>query len=65
MRLQPRKDYEKNIMEPSLLQLPRNTHCHLTVDETKLEPGKIEGLGLPNIKALAELIEQQQVTYDF
>jgi hypothetical protein len=30
----------------------------LTVDETKLEPGKIEGLGLPNIKVLAELIEQ-------
>jgi len=52
-------------MEPSLLQLPRNTHCHLTVDETKLEPGKIEGLGIPNIKALAELIEQQQITYDF
>jgi hypothetical protein len=31
----------------------------------KLEAGKIEGLGIPNIKALAELIEQQQVTYDF
>lgn len=37
----------------------------LIVDETKLDSGKFENNGVHNIKALAELIEDQKVTYDF
>lgn len=34
-------------------------------DETQIKEGKIEKNGINNIKALAELIEDQKVVYDF
>lgn len=34
-------------------------------DETQIAGGKIEKNGLANIRALAELIEDQKVVYDF
>lgn len=34
-------------------------------DETGIKPGKIEKNGVYNIRALAELIEDQKVVYDF
>ena len=37
----------------------------IVCDETSMLPGKIENNGVANIKALAELIEDQKVVYDF
>lgn len=34
-------------------------------DETMIKEGKIEKNGISNIKAMAELIEDQKVVYDF
>jgi len=38
---------------------------HIVCDETQMMEGKIEQNGVANIKALAELIEDQKVVYDF
>lgn len=35
------------------------------LDETAMTEGKIEKNGVNNIKAIATLIEQQSVSYDF
>ena len=37
----------------------------VVVDETVMKEGQIKGNGVANIKALATLIEQQLVEYDF
>jgi len=50
-------------MEPGLFQMLDGT-C-LVCDETQMNAGKIEKNGVNNIKALAELIEDQKVIYDF
>jgi hypothetical protein len=50
-------------MEAGMMQMLDGTS--LIVDETKLDSGKFENNGVHNIKALAELIEDQKVTYDF
>ena len=50
-------------MEPGLFQMLEGTN--VICDETGMEPGKIEKNGLQNIRALAELIEDQKVAYDF
>jgi hypothetical protein len=50
-------------MEPGLLQMLEGTS--LICDETQIKEGKIEKNGISNIKALAELIEDQKVVYDF
>ncbi len=51
------------MMEAGLLQILQGTS--LICDETHIEEGKFEKYGVPNIKALAELIEDQKVVYDF
>lgn len=51
------------MLEPGVLQLIDSTF--LIVDETQLGEGQIKEQGVANIKALATLIEQQVVTYDF
>lgn len=38
---------------------------HVTCDETHFKEGKIDKNGINNIRALAELIEDQKVVYDF
>lgn len=63
MRFQPRKNYDTNQMEPGLLQMLEGTN--VICDETHITEGKIEKNGISNIKALAELIEDQKVVYDF
>jgi hypothetical protein len=63
MRFQPRKNYDTNQMEPGVLQMLEGTN--VICDETHIKEGKIEKNGINNIKALAELIEDQKVVYDF
>jgi hypothetical protein len=63
MRFQPRKNYDTNQMEPGVLQMLDGTN--VICDETHIKEGKIEKNGINNIKALAELIEDQKVVYDF
>lgn len=62
-RFQPKKNYDTNSMEAGMMQMLDGTS--LIIDETKLESGKFENNGVHNIKAIAELIEDQKVTYDF
>jgi hypothetical protein len=50
-------------MEPGMLQMLEGTN--VICDETHIKEGKIEKNGINNIKALAELIEDQKVVYDF
>lgn len=59
----PKKDYKTNCLKTGLLQLPQ--HSHLVLDETKLESGKLEEAGCKAVADLSELIQQQQVHYDF
>lgn len=63
MRFQPRKNYDTNQMEAGILQMLEGTN--VICDETHIKEGKIEKNGINNIKALAELIEDQKVVYDF
>lgn len=63
LRFQPRKNYDTNMMEAGLFQMLDGTH--IVCDETQMMEGKIEQNGVANIKALAELIEDQKVVYDF
>jgi hypothetical protein len=51
------------VSQSILGELP--TLSNLLIDETKMSEGKIDKNGVSNIKAIAELIEDQKVTYDF
>lgn len=59
----PKKDYATNRLTTGLLQLPEN--CHLLLDETRLESGKLENSGCLAVADLSGLIRTQQVNYDF
>lgn len=59
----PKKDYECNRLTSGLLQLSKGTH--LVLDETAMEPGRLEPAGVANLSALGELIQSQTVEYDF
>ncbi|XP_050528406.1 mini-chromosome maintenance complex-binding protein [Daktulosphaira vitifoliae] len=59
----PRKCYIKNRLINGLLQLSKRTH--LIIDETNLEPGKLENKGMLNLQALNDIICNQQIKYDF
>jgi hypothetical protein len=50
-------------MEAGLFQMLDGTN--VICDETSIEQGKIDKNGVQNIRALAELIEDQKVSYDF
>ena len=43
----PSKDYEENRLKPGILQLSERTH--LVIDETLLQPGKLEEKGPDSI----------------
>lgn len=63
MRFVPKKNYDTNQMEPGVLQILEGTN--IICDETNMQPGKIDKNGIENIKAMAELIEEQKVVYHF
>jgi hypothetical protein len=61
---QPVKDYQLNRLTPSILgELPNL--CSLIIDETSMEQGQLEPRGVKNITAMTQLIEEQQIVYNF
>ncbi|XP_041476433.1 mini-chromosome maintenance complex-binding protein-like [Lytechinus variegatus] len=63
MKLIPKKDYTANRLTSGLLQLTERTH--LILDETAMQPGKLDSHGLMNLAALGNVISWQKVDYDF
>ncbi|KAH3732269.1 mini-chromosome maintenance complex-binding protein [Pelomyxa schiedti] len=61
--IQPHKDYTENRLATGALQLPHGTH--LLLNETGLQPGKLNETGISNVKALQSLMDQQSVEYSF
>ncbi|XP_038722373.1 mini-chromosome maintenance complex-binding protein [Tripterygium wilfordii] len=61
--LAPRKDYDINRLVPGVLQLAEGSQ--LIIDETKLEAGTLNPVGVENVRLLKELTELQKVDYDF
>jgi len=59
----PRKDFDANRLVSGMLQLAEGTH--LVLDETKLQPGKLDSDGVHNLTAIGNLIQWQKVAYDF
>ncbi|XP_037908654.1 mini-chromosome maintenance complex-binding protein [Hermetia illucens] len=59
----PKKDYKTNKLVSGLLQLA--PHTHLILDETRLEPGKLENNGVRGVQSLADLIKSQQIKANF
>ena len=59
-----KKNYDTNLMEQGLLATLHPGTVFI-VDETHMQPGKIINHGVYNIKALATLIEEQQIELDF
>jgi hypothetical protein len=62
-KFSPRKNYDTNLLESGLLQMIDGTF--LIGDETVMKTGSVKENGISSIKALATLIEQQVVEYDF
>jgi hypothetical protein len=62
-KFSPRKNYDTNLLESGLLQMVDGTF--LIGDETVMKTGTVKENGIASIKALATLIEQQVVEYDF
>lgn len=58
-----RKDYTTNKLTSGLLQLA--PHTHLVLDETKLQPGKLESSGVEAVQSIAHLIKTQKLKYNF
>ncbi|CAN1297636.1 Mini-chromosome maintenance complex-binding protein [Linum perenne] len=61
--LAPKKDYQKNRLIQGTLQLAEGSH--LTIDETRLEAGTLNSVGIENVRLLKNLTELQKVEYDF
>ncbi|KAL9313778.1 hypothetical protein ACSQ67_019230 [Phaseolus vulgaris] len=61
--LAPKKNYDTNRLETGVLQLAEGSH--LIVDETKLEAGTLNSVGVDNCRLLKNLMELQEVEYDF
>ena len=62
-KFSPRKNYDTNLLESGLLQMVDGTF--LIGDETVMKTGTVKENGIASIKAIATLIEQQVVEYDF
>lgn len=58
-----RKDYDTNKLVSGLLQLA--PHTHLILDETKMQEGKLESNGIKGVQSIADLINNQQIKYNF
>ncbi|KAE9604108.1 hypothetical protein Lal_00001869 [Lupinus albus] len=61
--LSPKKNYDTNRLETGILQLADGSH--LIIDETKLEAGTLNSVGVENARLLKYLMECQKVEYDF
>ncbi|KAE7996497.1 hypothetical protein FH972_001212 [Carpinus fangiana] len=61
--LAPKKDYETDRLITGVLQLAEGSH--LIIDETKLEAGTLNSVGVENARLLNNLTELQKVEYDF
>ncbi|KAF7830871.1 mini-chromosome maintenance complex-binding protein [Senna tora] len=61
--LAPRKDYDTNRLVTGVLQLAEGSH--IIVDETKLEAGTLNSMGVENARLLKNLMELQKLEYDF
>lgn len=57
------KDYETGRLTSGLLQLA--PHTHLVLDETRLEPGKLEQQGIEAVAHISNLIRKQQLNVNF
>jgi len=57
------KNQDTNKLEQGVLQFVDGTL--VLCDETKMAEGKLTQVGVLNIKTLASLIEEQQISYDF
>ena len=62
-RLASKKNQETSEMEPGVLQLCDQTY--LLVNECTLEQGKLDELGVRNLKVIQCIIEGQQIYYDY
>jgi len=62
-RFVPVKNNETDELQIGILQFGDNTSC--VIDETLLNEGKLDKIGLLNIEALKTLINEQKVFYDF
>ncbi|XP_072280818.1 mini-chromosome maintenance complex-binding protein isoform X2 [Pyxicephalus adspersus] len=63
LRFIPQKDYTANRLLSGILQL--SSHTSLLVDETLLEQGQLDTMGVRNVTALGNVITWQKVDYDF
>ncbi|WMV33685.1 hypothetical protein MTR67_027070 [Solanum verrucosum] len=61
--LAPKKNYQTNRLASGILQLAEGSH--LTIDETQLQEGRLNPIGLENARVLQSLLEHQKVEYDF
>ena len=59
----PSKDYSSNRLRPGLLQAPDETELYL--DQTTLEGGQLNPIGVTNIGRITNIITQQRLEYDF
>lgn len=59
----PSKDYDLNRLKSGLLQLSDGTH--IICDENALESGQLNAIGVENVKALGNMIQNQSVQYNF
>ena len=62
-RLIPFKDYATNTVVSTPLQVTDGTV--LLLDETKMKAGNLNATGTANVHALKEIVEKQQLMYDF
>ena len=62
-RLIPFKDYATNTVVSTPLQVTDGTV--LLFDETKMKAGNLNATGTANVHALKEIVEKQQLMYDF
>eukprot|EP00762_Andalucia_godoyi_P005873 ANDGO_06941.mRNA.1 hypothetical protein len=61
--LVPLKDHDRNILLDSALMVPSSTR--VLIDETRLEPGRLDEKGLRNLKGLRHVAQWQKVILDF
>ncbi|XP_028116804.1 mini-chromosome maintenance complex-binding protein-like [Camellia sinensis] len=61
--LSPRKDYETNRLVSGVLQLAEGSH--MMIDETYLQAGTLNSVGVENARLIKNLMELQKVEYDF
>ncbi|CAD5113055.1 DgyrCDS2251 [Dimorphilus gyrociliatus] len=62
-RMTPYKDYKSNRLMSGSLQLPDGTR--LILDETALQPGQLDTIGVQNTRSLNDVVCWQKLEYDF